>query len=92
MMKTTVALRHLAFEELGSFDSVLRRTGYLIRYLDVGLDPIGSSEDGSPDLLIVLGGPIGACDESLYPFLTTEIDLIEQRLAAGKATLTDRRH
>ena len=32
-------------------------------------------------LLIVLGGPIGARETAAYPFLTSELALIEYRLA-----------
>ena len=39
------------------------------------------------DLLIVLGGPIGAYEESLYPFLVGELKSIERRLRAMKPTL-----
>ena len=41
----------------------------------------------APDLLVVLGGPIGAYEEALYPFLATELRLLERRLAAGRPTL-----
>jgi GMP synthase (glutamine-hydrolysing) len=41
----------------------------------------------SCDLLIVLGGPIGVYDQQDYPFLTDEIALIAQRLAARKPIL-----
>jgi GMP synthase (glutamine-hydrolysing) len=38
-------------------------------------------------MLAVLGGPIGAYDEELYPFLTGEIRLIAARLQEGKPVL-----
>jgi GMP synthase (glutamine-hydrolysing) len=39
------------------------------------------------DLLVILGGPIGAFDEMAYPFLSDELALIGQRLAARRPTL-----
>ena len=39
------------------------------------------------DLLVVLGGPIGAYEEELYPFLADELRVIERRLAAGRPVL-----
>lgn len=83
MSRTAVAIRHLAFEDLGHFAPVLAEAGYQVRYCDVGLDPF---EDAG-DLLVVLGGPIGVYEEDKYPFLTREIDLIEARLAAQRPTL-----
>jgi GMP synthase (glutamine-hydrolysing) len=41
----------------------------------------------APDLLIVLGAPIGAYDDELFPFLGPEVGLIERRLASGKPLL-----
>ncbi len=37
--------------------------------------------------LIVLGGPMGACEEDRYPFLTDELRLIESALRAGNPVL-----
>ena len=39
------------------------------------------------DLLIVLGGPIGAYEDDRYPFLRTELALLERRLAKNRPTL-----
>ncbi len=35
-MKTVLAIRHVAFEDLGSFAPVLAERGYAIRYLEAG--------------------------------------------------------
>lgn len=85
MAKTCVALRHVHFEDLGSFEAPIRAAGYSIRYCDMGMDAVADA--GDPDLLAVLGAPIGACEEALYPFLADEIALIRARLAAQKPLL-----
>ena len=82
-----LAIRHVHFEHLGTFEPVLRRRGLAVRYVDAGRDDIAALDARTPRLLAVLGGPIGACEESLYPFLTDELRLIERRLAAGLPTL-----
>ena len=46
-----------------------------------GLDPLAA------DLLIVLGGPIGAYEEEQYPFLGAELALLSNRLTANRLTL-----
>src|SRR6185437_15751024 len=83
-MPGAVAIRHVAFEDLGSFAAVLERRGWTISYRDATVDDLGEAEVLAADLLVVLGGPIGAYEEELYPFLTDELRLIEQRLAAGR--------
>lgn len=87
MTKTAIAIRHLAFEDLGAFDPVLRRSGYAVRYLDAGVDDLSAFDQASADLLVVLGGPISAYEDDLYPFLSDEIRLLEIRLGRGLPTL-----
>lgn len=83
-MKTCIAIRHVAFEDLGSFGPVLEARGFAIRYLEAGLDDLSRAE---ADLLVVLGGPIGAYEEDLYPFLNDELALLEKRLKSLRPTL-----
>jgi len=85
--KTAIAVRHVHFEDLGAFADVLRRHGYAVRYCDAGIDDIGGLDRVASDLIIVLGGPIGAYQEVAYPFLGQELAFLERRLAAAQPTL-----
>lgn len=87
MRKTAVAIRHVYFEDLGSFVPVLEEAGYAIRYCDVGVDDLHALATEDIDLLVVLGGPIGAYEDDKYPFLGAEIALLEQRLRNRQPTL-----
>ena len=87
MSQTALAIRHVAFEDLGMLGPVLTERGYSIRYLDAGIDPIDPAGLCSPDLVAILGGPIGVYDTNRYPFLTHERAAITARLALGKPTL-----
>jgi GMP synthase (glutamine-hydrolysing) len=87
LRKTALAIRHVPFEDLGSFEAPLRRMGYDIRYHDVGLDDFNGLNAEMPDLLVVLGGPIGAEDDEQYPFLKGEATLIERQLRKGRPLL-----
>lgn len=86
-MKTVLAIRHVAFEDLGAFAPVLMARGWDIRYAEAGVDPIDTAGATQPDLLCVLGGPIGAYDEDVYPFLQDELAAIAARLEAGRPLL-----
>ncbi len=83
--KTAAVIRHIRFEDLGSFAGPLARGGYEVHYHDIGRcslpDPI------APDLLIVLGAPVGVYEEGKYPFLRDEITLLTARLGAERPTL-----
>ncbi|EJN02812.1 glutamine amidotransferase [Herbaspirillum sp. YR522] len=86
-MKTAIALRHIHFEDVGSFDTVLAEHGYALHYVDPATDDISGTALQQADLLIVLGGPIGVADQETYPFLAREMAVIGQRLAAGRPLL-----
>ena len=84
-MKTAVAIRHIAFEDVGALKPALDEAGYGLTYLEGGVDDLAPAE--TADLLIVLGAPIGVYEVEAYPFLVPELDLIRRRLAADRPTL-----
>lgn len=81
-MKTALILRHIHFEDLGVLAPFLREQGYDVHYLDPALEDLPSIDAVAPDLMVVLGGPIGAFDDEAYPFLVDELQLIRRRLDA----------
>jgi GMP synthase (glutamine-hydrolysing) len=86
-MKTAIAIRHLHFEDLGSLEPALARAGYRVRYADCCVDEIATIDPLAPDLVVVLGGPIGAYEEEAYPTLKHELNLLETRLVAKRPTI-----
>ena len=86
-MNTVLAVRHLAFEDLGVIAPLLADRGHVVRYLDAGIDPFGPESLLEPDLVVVLGGPIGVADVDRYPFLAAELEALGIRLAAQRPTL-----
>jgi GMP synthase (glutamine-hydrolysing) len=86
-MKNALVIRHIAFEDLGSLAEALNQQNYALTYVEAGLDSIAHIEPLAPDLVIILGGPIGAYDEQDYPFLADELRLLESRLKADLPTL-----
>ena len=54
--KSCLAVRHVAFEDIGP---LLADRGYDVRYHDAGIERFDVESFLAPDLVIVLGGPIG---------------------------------
>ena len=81
-MAQALAIRHVPFEHLGTLAPLLSAQGFDVTYLEAGVDRLES--DNPPDLLVVLGGPIGAYQEAEYPFIADELALIIRQLEAGK--------
>jgi GMP synthase (glutamine-hydrolysing) len=84
--RRVLAIRHVAFEDLGSFAPLLTERNFAIEYAEAA-DGLGEIDPLLADLVVVLGGPIGAYEEAAYPFLAVEIRLLERRLAADRPTL-----
>jgi GMP synthase (glutamine-hydrolysing) len=84
---STVALRHVPFERLGLLAPLLAERGHAVSYVDVPVDGLEHVDSQEPDLLVVLGGPIGVYENDDYPFIDAEVALIEKRLARGMPVL-----
>ena len=85
--KTALALRHVAFEDVGVWAATLGAEGYDLTYVEVGLRSLPLDRIVACDLLIVLGAPIGVYETEAYPFLIEETAAIARRLAARRPTL-----
>ncbi|MFT3821125.1 MAG: glutamine amidotransferase [Rubrivivax sp.] len=86
-MRTAVAIRHVHFEDLGTLEPLLRERGCAVQYVDATVDDLPTLDVLGADLLVVLGGPIGAFDERSYPFLQDELALVHRRLESGRPIL-----
>ena len=77
-MKTATIIQHVGFEDLDGFAPALVEQGFSpnVFHAADGIPPSAADTE----LLIVLGGPIGAYEEATYPFLTDELRLIQSRL------------
>ncbi|HTE39447.1 MAG TPA: glutamine amidotransferase [Steroidobacteraceae bacterium] len=86
MARRIYVIRHVAFEDLGLWDAPLRQHGS-VRYLQAGVDALDCCIEDDPELLVVLGGPIGVYESDQYPFITDQLKILKQRIAAQKPTL-----
>ena len=86
-MPSVVAIRHVMFEDLGVWAPWFDANGFSVTYVDAPVADLRALDPLDGDLMIVLGGPIGAYQQDRYPFLVDELRLIEQRIAQGKPLL-----
>jgi GMP synthase (glutamine-hydrolysing) len=86
-MRTVTAIRHVPFEDLGSFETLLHNADFAVTYVDAPTADFSDVEVEAADLLVLLGGPMGAYEERSFPFLREELTLLERRLAARGPTL-----
>jgi GMP synthase (glutamine-hydrolysing) len=85
-VRAACIVRHVAFEDLGTFGSVLASYGFDLCVMDAGVDDLFEPISRS-DLVVILGGPIGVYERERYPFLADEQRALEQRLRGRMPTL-----
>lgn len=85
--KSALALRHVAFEDVGVWAATLDAFGFDLSYFEVGPSALPLDNVQDSDVLIILGGPIGVYETDAYPFLVEERAAIGRRLAARRPTI-----
>ena len=86
-MRTALALTHVPFEDLGSLAEELSAQNYAVQVVDACTADLRGMDALAPDLLIVMGGPIGVYESAAYPFVHWELQLLRRRLAQRSPTL-----
>jgi GMP synthase (glutamine-hydrolysing) len=86
-MKTALVIRHVAYEDLGTFGPVLEAFGYAIGWHDAGRAALSRRATMDADLLVVLGGPLGVYQAEAYPCIDEEIQAVRERLRRDAPTL-----
>ena len=87
MSKTAVIFMHEANEGSGSFGDVLKESGFGQMIIHTPQQNLDGFDAFDPDLLMVMGGPMGVYEADRYPYLAREIEILERRLKADKPTL-----
>lgn len=82
-----LVLRHIAFEDAGLVGDVLSDHGWSVAEIDATTEPVGPATAADPDLLVVLGGPVGVHDADAYPWLADELAAVRDRLDRGRPLL-----
>lgn len=86
-MAKVLAIQHIRCETLGTIAHALSLRGHsTLAIKTFEGEPIPGDMDEAAGL-IIMGGPMGVCEQDRYPFLRQEIRLIEQALHEGKPVL-----
>lgn len=86
-MRTALTIRHVPHEGVAGYRAPIEAAGYAIDRIDV-TDPAFPSLDlNAPDLLIMMGGPMGVYEQDRYPWIGCQLKRLARRLEAGRPTL-----
>ncbi len=86
-MKRALVLRHVDHEGIAGYREPIEAAGYAIDRVAAHHAGCAKLDILSPDLLVVMGGPMGVYDADIYPWLNDEVAVIRRRLAADLPTL-----
>jgi GMP synthase (glutamine-hydrolysing) len=85
--KSALIIRHVPHEGVAGFRAPIEAAGYGVSRIDVA-DPAFSGVDlREPDLLIMMGGPMGVYEQETYPWIACQLKRLAQRLDADRPTL-----
>jgi GMP synthase (glutamine-hydrolysing) len=80
-------IQHEDYEGLAGFREPLEARGYSIDTIDVHDPDYSTIHFLDPDLLILLGGPMGVYEQAEYPWMNHEIIRTAERIIADLPTL-----
>ena len=86
-MFTGLIIRHVPYEGISGFREPIEAAGYALERVDVGDTGFPAVDFLSPDLLIVMGGPMGVYEREAHPWIDCEIVRLAERIACGLPTL-----
>ena len=78
-----LVVHHVAHEGLAGFAAPLEERGYGIEHGFAGHADFDALDFLEPDLLVLLGGPMGVYDRAQHPWIDGELARIAMRMAAG---------
>jgi GMP synthase (glutamine-hydrolysing) len=86
-MKRALIIRHVPYEGVAGYRQPVEAAGFEIDRIDVS-DPGFSQLDlCEPDLLIMMGGPMGVYEQDAYPWIRCQLKRLARRLEADRPTL-----
>ncbi len=86
-MKRALIIRHVPYEGVAAFREPIEAAGYHVDRIDVADPAFGTLDLRQPDLLIMMGGPMGVYEQERYPWIACQLRRLAVRLDADRPTL-----
>jgi GMP synthase (glutamine-hydrolysing) len=85
--KRGLIIRHVPHEGIAGFRGPIEAAGYELDRIDVCGPEFATTDFLSPDLLILMGGPMAVYEGHANPWIVHEVERIAERLDHGLPTL-----
>ena len=86
-MKRALIIRHVPYEGVAGYREPIEAAGYHVDRIDVADPAFASLDLTEPDLLIMMGGPMGVYEADAHPWIACQLRRLALRLAADRPTL-----
>lgn len=86
-MKTGLIIRHVPHEGIAGYRAPIEAAGYRLERIDVDDSGFSGIDLSEPDLLIMMGGPMGVYEQAQYPWIGCQMRRLARRIDAGRPTL-----
>lgn len=85
--KTALIIRHVPYEGVAGFREPIEQAGYRVDRIDVDDPDFASLDLRAPDLLIMMGGPMGVYEQDRHPWIACQLRRLALRLEVDRPTL-----
>ena len=85
--KRALIIRHVPYEGVAGYRQPIEAAGYEIDRVDVADPAFATLDLREPDLLIMMGGPMGVYEQDRYPWIACQLRRLALRLDADRPTL-----
>jgi len=86
-MKRALIVRHTPFEGAAGFRLPIEQAGYEFHRINVSDPEFPAFDWLEPDLVVVMGGPMGVYERDAHPWIDGEVVGLAMRIAAQRPTL-----
>jgi GMP synthase (glutamine-hydrolysing) len=86
-MKRALIIRHVPVEGIAGFREPVEAAGYHIDRIDVTDPDFAALDLAEPDLLILMGGPMGVYEQDRHPWIADLLRQLARRLELDRPTL-----
>jgi len=85
--RSALIIRHVPYEGVAGFRAPIEAAGYEIDRIDVSDENFPDRDLTEPDLVIMMGGPMGVYEQETHPWITCQLRRLARRLEADRPTL-----
>jgi GMP synthase (glutamine-hydrolysing) len=86
-VKTALIVRHVPREGAAGFLQPIEAAGYHVERIDVADPAFIDADLCAPELLIMMGGPMGVYEDDIHPWIPLQIEKLAARLDRDRPTL-----